>query len=124
MNNITTTNGSRHGEITPLPEHLQKQAESFFSNYLAREHELDIAKRELAAAHVRITQQGAEIDGLRSQLVTMESRATTCVLERDQAVADRVVRETILTSIQALLVQAGVPPIGQQADEVSDDRTN
>jgi hypothetical protein len=39
------------------------------------------------------------------------------MLERDQAVADRAVRETILASIQVLLVQAGVPRIVQLADD-------
>jgi alkylhydroperoxidase/carboxymuconolactone decarboxylase family protein YurZ len=117
MNNITTTNGNGERHAETLPDHLQKQAESFFSNYLAREHELDVTKRELAAAHVRIREQGADLDGLRSQLAILESRVVTCVAERDQAVADRAVRETILASIQVLLVQAGVPRIVQLAED-------
>jgi phage shock protein A len=117
MNNITTTNGNGKKAAQPLPDSRIQAAELFISNFQQREHELETTKYALAAAKVQIQELETEVEGLRSHIASLESRAQSCVLERDQAVAERVVRETILASIQVLLVQAGVPRIVQLADE-------
>ena len=115
MNNLPTTNGT-NGK-PGLPPTRVKAAEVFIANFQAREDELDRVKEALANAEVTIREQDAEIEALKRERLLLESRATSCQMERDHAVAERAVRETILASIQVLLVQAGVPRIVQLADE-------
>jgi hypothetical protein len=100
-----------------LPDTRIKAAELFIENFQRREDELDRTKESLDHAHVRLRELETEVEGLKRERLLLESRATSCMLERDQAVADRAVRETILASIQVLLVQAGVPRIVQLADD-------
>jgi hypothetical protein len=111
--NKLTSNGTGTGknvEIPPLPDHLEAEAKSFFANYVHGRHELAINKEKLNEATVHIAELEAQIEGLRSHIATLESRMSSCVLERDQAVAERVTRETILDDIQLLLTKRGVPP--------------
>jgi phage shock protein A len=117
MNNVTTTNGNGKKTSQTLPDTRIKAAELFIENFQRREDELDRTKEALDHAHVRLRELETEVEGLKRERVMLESRATSCMLERDQAVADRAVRETILASIQVLLVQAGVPRIVQLADD-------
>jgi hypothetical protein len=117
MNNVTTTNGNGKKTSQTLPDTRIKAAELFIENFQRREDELDRTKEALDHAHVRLRELETEVEGLKRERLLLESRATSCMLERDQAVADRAVRETILASIQVLLVQAGVPRIVQLADD-------
>jgi predicted RNase H-like nuclease (RuvC/YqgF family) len=119
---IAAANGKqqRRTDIPPLPEHRRKEAESFFANYVAREDELAHTKDDLEAAHIRISQLETINEELRSRIAMLESRAASCVAERDEAVAFRTQRETVLTSIQHLLQQAGVPPIVEHIETEMD----
>lgn len=110
MSQITSkSNGTaKNVEIPPLPDHLEAEAKSFFTNYVHGRHELSVTKEKLGEATVHIAELEALIEGLRSHIATLESRMSSCVLERDQAVAARAERETILLSIFGLLEQAGV----------------
>lgn len=90
-------------EIPPMPDHLQQQAKTFFETYVARDHELDSTKRDLDYARSQIAQLNIENEVLRSQITTLESRAVTLLAERDEAVAFRVNRETIMLSVQPVL---------------------
>jgi hypothetical protein len=117
MNNLPSTNGNGKKTSQTLPDTRIKAAELFIENFQRREDELDRTKEALDHAHVRLRELETEVEGLKRERLLLESRATSCMLERDQAVADRAVRETILASIQVLLVQAGVPRIVQLADD-------
>jgi hypothetical protein len=117
MNNLPTTNGNGKKASQTLPDTRIKAAELFIENFQRREDELDRTKEALDHAHVRLRELETEVEGLKRERLLLESRATSCMLERDQAVADRAVRETILASIQVLLVQAGVPQIVRLVDE-------
>jgi hypothetical protein len=120
MNNLPSTNGNGKKTSQTLPDTRIKAAELFIENFQRREDELDRTKEALDHAHVRLRELETEVEGLKRERLLLESRATSCMLERDQAVADRAVRETILASIQVLLVQAGVPQIVRLVDEGAD----
>jgi len=108
---IATTNGKQQQEeMPPLPDHYEAEAKSFFSNYQHIRHQLSTAQRELGDAQIHIAELDTTVEGLRSHIASLESRMISCVLERDQAVAARAERETILLSISGLLEQAGVRP--------------
>jgi hypothetical protein len=117
MNNLPSTNGNGKKTSQTLPDTRIKAAELFIENFQRREDELDRTKEALDHAHVRLRELETEVEGLKRERLLLESRATSCMLERDQAVADRAVRETILASIQVLLVQAGVPQIVRLVDD-------
>jgi len=107
--------------MLPLPTFRLDAMRVSMEHQQMREHELDTAYRELANAKVIIRQVEAENETLRSHIATLESRTASCVLERDQAVAERVARETSLVAIgghleaiYGLLRHIGVSP--QAAD--------
>ena len=105
-------NGNR---AVALPPTRVKAAELFIQNFQAREDELERAKEALANAEVTIREHEAEIEALKRERLILESRATTCLLERDRAKDDQVSLATILNSIQHLLRQSGVPDLTEQA---------
>jgi regulator of replication initiation timing len=113
-----------NGTLPPapmLPTFRTEAMRAFIESQQTREHELDTTYRELADAKVIIRQVEAENETLRSHIATLESRTASYVLERDQAVAERVARETSLVAIgghleaiYGLLRHIGVSP--QAAD--------
>ena len=113
MNNLPTTNGT-NGK-PGLPPTRVKAAEVFIANFQAREDELDRVKEALANAEVTIREQDAEIEALKRERLLLESRATSCLLERDRAKDAQVSLATIINSIQHLIAQAGVPTLAAQA---------
>jgi hypothetical protein len=52
---------------------------------------------------------------MRRERVMLESRATTCLLQRDQAKDAQVSLATIINSIQRLIGDLGVPTLDEQA---------
>jgi hypothetical protein len=116
MNNITT-NGTKPPTPTPnLPSFRTQAMNAFIESQQTREHELDTAYRDLADARVLIRSLETELDAMKRERVMLESRATTCLLERDLAKDQQVSLATILNSIQHLLAQAGVPTLAAQAE--------
>jgi hypothetical protein len=115
MNNMTTTNGNGKKTSQTLPDTRIKAAELFIENFQRREDELDRVKEELATAQVQIREQEAELEAMRRERVMLESRATTCLLQRDQAKDAQVSLATIINSIQRLIGDLGVPTLDEQA---------
>jgi hypothetical protein len=115
MNNVTTTNGNGKKTSQTLPDTRIKAAELFIENFQRREDELDRVKEELATAQVQIREQEAELEAMRRERVMLESRATTCLLQRDQAKDAQVSLATIINSIQRLIGDLGVPTLDEQA---------
>ena len=73
-------------------------------DYQHREHERETLRTELATAQVEIRALETELELFKSGIAQVESRAQTCLAERDAAVKALENRDTLLASI-ALLVK-------------------
>ena len=90
-------------------------AELFITNFQAREHELENVKADLAEARITIRELEAELEAMKRERVMLESRATSCLLQRDQAKDSQVELATVINSIQRLITGMGVPTLADQA---------
>jgi hypothetical protein len=79
-----------------------------------REHILEETTRELDEARIVIRELETEIEGLKRERVMLESRATSCLLQRDEAKDHQVRLATIINAAQRLFLDAGVPTLTEQ----------
>jgi chromosome segregation ATPase len=112
MNQPPNGNGNKS---VALPPTRVKAAELFIQNFQQREDELDRVKDALANAEVTIRELEAELEAMKRERVMLESRATSCLLQRDQAKDHQVRLSTIINAAQRLFLDAGVPTLAEQA---------
>ena len=112
MTNSLPTNGNGK---PGLPTTRAKAAELFIENFQAREHELENVKADLTEARITIRELETEVEGLKRERVMLESRATSCLLQRDEAKDHQVRLATIINAAQRLFLDAGVPTLQEQA---------
>ena len=115
MNNLPTTNGNGKKTAQTLPDTRMQAAELFITNFQAREHELENVKADLTEARITIRELETEVEGLKRERVMLESRATSCLLQRDEAKDHQVRLATIINAAQRLFLDAGVPTLAEQA---------
>jgi septal ring factor EnvC (AmiA/AmiB activator) len=116
MNNLPSTNGNGKKTAQTLPDTRIQAAELFISNFQAREHELENVKADLAEARITIRELEAELEAMKRERVMLESRATSCLLQRDEAKDHQVRLATIINAAQRLFLDAGVPTLADQAE--------
>ncbi len=111
MNQPPNGNGNRS---VALPPSRVKAAELFIANFQQREDELENVKVELADARIVIRELEAELEAMKRERVMLESRATSCLLQRDEAKDHQVRLATIINAAQRLFLDAGVPTLTEQ----------
>jgi hypothetical protein len=92
-----------------LPPDRAKTVEAGLLMFQEISAERDRLRRELEESHRERKQDRVELEALRSLVATLESRASSHQLERDQAVGDRAVYEALFISIDAQLRAFEVP---------------
>ena len=115
MNNLPSTNGNGKKTAQTLPDTRMQAAELFITNFQAREHELENVKADLAEARITIRELEAELEAMKRERVMLESRATSCLLQRDEAKDSQVELCTVINSIQRLITGMGIPTLADQA---------
>jgi hypothetical protein len=94
------------GNGTMSPEQLAVQ--HGIATYAKVQQERDEALKNLESANKAITVNKIEIESLRAELAAERSRCSSYQLERDDAVANLVVYQTLFMGIQALLRTFGI----------------
>ena len=118
-----TTNGANTLKTpvpeAPLPADRQKTVEAGLAMFQQVQAERDDLRKLLQRAEERIVQQRVEIESLGQLHSMLESHIQSYMLQRDQAIADRAVFETLFASIFALLRAFRIPaaPLVKEASE-------
>lgn len=105
----------------PALNDLQMQALNFtFADHLVVKGELDDARRLIATLEQRLTQNGVEIEGLRSLRNHFEGMMHEYAAERDAAVAQRAKAESIIENLRSIVRDYPMPAIPETgADDAS-----
>ena len=115
---MTTSNNGTGKPAVPavtLPTFRMDMMRASNEYHQQREHILEETTRELDEARIVIRELETEIEGLKRERVMLESRATSCLLQRDEAKDHQVRLATIINAAQRLFVDAGVPTLAEQA---------
>lgn len=92
-----------------LPENRKAAVAAGLEMYNAVAHERDELQKENRELRTQIAGLKVAMDAMDSRVIGMESNLVTAKIDRDQAVADRSVYETLFISIQAQLRAFAVP---------------
>ena len=98
-----------NGNRLELPEDRKAAVEAGLTHYQMVSAERDGLAKEIAQLKSEIATLKVVAEAQRSQINEMESRATTHLLTRDQAVADRAKYETLFIAFQSMLRAFKVP---------------
>jgi len=115
--NQPTNNGTGKPAAVPavrLPAYRMDMMRASNEYHQQREQLLEDATRELDEARIVIRELETEIEGLKRERVMLESRATSCLLQRDEAKDHQVRLATIINAAQRLFLDAGVPTLTEQ----------
>jgi hypothetical protein len=115
--NQPTNNGTGKPAAVPavtLPTFRMDMMRASNEYHQQREHILEETTRELDEARIVIRELETEIEGLKRERVMLESRATSCLLQRDEAKDHQVRLATIINAAQRLFLDAGVPTLTEQ----------
>jgi chromosome segregation ATPase len=115
MNKPPNGNGKPSVPAVSLPTHRLDAMRVSMEYQQTREQLLDETYRDLAEARVQIRELETELEAMKRERVMLESRATTCLLERDRAKDDQVRLSTIINAAQRLFQDEGVPTLAEQA---------
>jgi chromosome segregation ATPase len=116
--NQPTNNGTGKPAAVPavtLPTFRMDMMRASNEYHQQREHILEETTRELDEARIVIRELETEIEALKRERVMLESRATSCLLQRDQAKDSQVELCTVINSIQRLITGMGIPTLAEQA---------
>jgi hypothetical protein len=114
--NQPTNNGTGKPAVpaVTLPTFRMDMMRASNEYHQQREHILEETTRELDEARIVIRELETEIEGLKRERVMLESRATSCLLQRDEAKDHQVRLATIINAAQRLFLDAGVPTLTEQ----------
>jgi hypothetical protein len=114
--NQPTNNGTGKPAVpaVTLPTFRMDMMRASNEYHQQREHILEETTRELDEARIVIRELETEIEGLKPERVMLESRATSCLLQRDEAKDHQVRLATIINAAQRLFLDAGVPTLTEQ----------
>ena len=116
---IKTTEPATKLPDMPLPEDRQKTVEAGLAMFQQVQAERDDLSNLLRQAQEKIVQQRVEIESLGQLHSMLESHIQSYMLQRDQAIADRAVFETLFASIFAQFKAFRIPatPLVKAAGE-------
>jgi len=97
-----------------LPAYRMDMVRASNEYHQQRETILEETARDLDEARIVIRELETEIEGLKRERVMLESRATSCLLQRDEAKDHQVRLATIINAAQRLFLDAGVPTLTEQ----------
>jgi len=97
-----------------LPAYRMDMVRASNEYHQQRETILEETTRDLDEARIVIRELETEIEGLKRERVMLESRATSCLLQRDEAKDHQVRLATIINAAQRLFLDAGVPTLTEQ----------
>jgi chromosome segregation ATPase len=103
-----------------LLEHRAKQVEAGLATFHHMSQQVDDLQRQVANAHDQIARLDTQIESLKEVVSIYESQARHYQRERDQAVADRAVYESLFASFQAMLRAFKIPTtplVREQSEE-------
>jgi septal ring factor EnvC (AmiA/AmiB activator) len=108
--------GGNHSEFKPfssnsheLPGDRIKAVETGLAMYQQSQAEVDRLRNELRVANETISQMQVQLESMRQLSNMLESQIHTHQMERDVAVADRAVYETLFASLQGMLRAFNIP---------------
>jgi hypothetical protein len=109
--------------IDDLPEHRAKTVEAGLATFQHMSHQVDELRKEISNYQDEISKMEVQVESLKRVVKIYEEQAKSYQAERDQAVADRAVYETLFASIQAMLIAFRVPvaPLAREQSSQSDD---
>jgi uncharacterized coiled-coil protein SlyX len=108
-----------------LPEHRAKTVEAGLATFQRMSHQVDELRAQITDQQDDLGRMEAQIDSLKQVIKVYEEQAHAYQQERDQAVADRAVYETLFASFQALLSAFKIPAdplVREQSGEVFDEK--
>src|SRR6516165_8211320 len=87
--------------IDELPEHRAKTVEAGLATFQHMSHQVDELRRDITALQDDIGRKEAQVDSLKQTIRIFEEQARAYQEERDQAIADRCVYETLFASFRS-----------------------
>jgi len=107
--------------IDELPEHRAKTVEAGLATFQHMSHQVDELRRDITALQDDIGRKEAQVDSLKQTIRIFEEQARAYQEERDQAIADRCVYETLFASFRSMLDTFKVPItplVREQTEEI------
>jgi chromosome segregation ATPase len=95
--------------VEELPEHRAKQVEAGLATFHHMSQQVDDLRKQITDQQDELGRMEAQMDSLKQVIRVYEDQARVYQEERDQAVADRAVYETLFASFQAMLRAFKVP---------------
>ena len=111
--------GREIATLEDLPEHRAKTVEAGLATFQHMSHQVDELRQDITALQDDIGRKEAQIDSLKQTIRIFEEQARAYQEERDQAVADRCVYETLFASFRSMLDTFRIPitPLVRKQEE-------
>jgi len=106
--------------VEDLPDHKAKQVEAGLATFHKMAQDVEDLRNDITNLQDDIGRREAQIDSLKHTLRVFEEQSRAYQEERDQAVADRCVYESLFASFRSLLDTFRIPttPLVREQSEV------